>query len=101
MLMLQHGGLVWFGGFIGALLCSLVFLKVKKLPVLDLLDLLVPYAALAQAIGRIGCFFNGCCYGKECSLGFYFPVHARILFPSQLLDSLTLLFIFIFLRLIQ
>jgi phosphatidylglycerol:prolipoprotein diacylglycerol transferase len=99
IVMLQHGGLVWFGGLMGAIFCALGFIKFKKMPVLKTLDLLVPYAALAQGIGRIGCFFNGCCYGKESAFGIYFPVHGRVLFPSQLLDSLTLLLIFVILRL--
>ena len=98
IIMLQHGGLVWFGGFSGALVSGLVFFKIKKMPVLETLDLLIPYVALGQAIGRIGCFFNGCCYGKAWSLGFYFPVHHAFLFPTQLLDSFSLLAIFVFLR---
>lgn len=97
---LEHGGLVWFGGFIAALLAGLVFLKARRMDVLATLDLLAPYIALAQAIGRIGCFFNGCCYGKPSLWGFYFPAHRTVLFPSQLFDSLTLLVIFVLLKLI-
>jgi len=97
---LQHGGLVWYGGLIGALASSLAFMKRKKLKVLATLDLLAPYAALVQAIGRIGCFFNGCCYGVESGWGVYFPVHAKVLFPSQILDSATLLLIFVVLKVI-
>lgn len=99
-IMLQHGGLVWFGGLIGAVISGFAFIKIKRMPVLETLDLLAPYAALAQAIGRIGCFFNGCCYGIESKWGVYSSVFARTLFPSQLLDSLTLLLIFAVLRLL-
>ena len=101
ILMLQHGGLVWFGGLIGACVSGLIFIKRKKLSALAMFDLFAPYVALAQAIGRIGCFYNGCCYGKESPLGIYFPVHERVLFPSQLLDSLTLLSIFVILRFLK
>jgi phosphatidylglycerol:prolipoprotein diacylglycerol transferase len=97
---LQHGGLVWFGGLIGSFLCGLGYVRLKKMSVLETLDILAPYAALAQAIGRIGCFFNGCCYGLESAYGIYFPVHGRILFPSQLVDSFTLVVIFVILRLV-
>lgn len=101
MFMLQHGGLVWFGGLIGALTAGLLFLKHYKMNIIATLDLLAPYVALVQAIGRIGCFFNGCCYGKESSFGFYVPAQHARLFPSQLLDSFTLLIIFVVLRFVQ
>lgn len=95
---LNHGGLIWFGGFIGALVFGIFFLRSKQLPVLGVLDLCAPYVALAQAIGRIGCFFNGCCYGKPFPHGIYFPLHGETLFPSQILDSFTLLAVFVILR---
>lgn len=98
IIMLSHGGLVWFGGLTGAFVSGLIFLKIKRMPILPTLDLFAPYIALAQAIGRIGCFFNGCCHGRESEWGIYFPAHHQILFPSQLVDSLTLLVIFIVLR---
>lgn len=98
IIMLSHGGLVWFGGLTGAFAFGLIFMKIKRMPVLPALDFFAPYIALAQAIGRIGCFFNGCCYGRESEWGIYFPLHHQILFPSQLVDSLTLLVIFIVLR---
>lgn len=95
---LQHGGLVWFGGLIGAVISSALFLKINRLPVIQMIDLFAPYVALGQAIGRIGCFFNGCCHGKEGSVGIFFPLQERILFPSQLIDSAFLLFIFVILK---
>ena len=99
IIQLQHGGLVWFGGLIGALGCALIYLRIKKMPLLETMDFMVPYIALGQSIGRIGCFFNGCCYGKETTTwGIYFPVHGQILFPSQILDSLTLLLIYFLLK---
>lgn len=100
VLRLQHGGLVWFGGLIGASLSALVYMKAKKLSVIPTLDLFAPYAALGQAVGRIGCFFNGCCYGRESGWGFYFPVHGASLVPSQLFDAASLLLVFVVLRLI-
>jgi phosphatidylglycerol:prolipoprotein diacylglycerol transferase len=98
---LQHGGLVWFGGWAGAVGGGLLYMKRKKLDMIATLDLFAPYTALAQSIGRIGCFFNGCCYGKESSWGVFFPVHGRILWPVQLLDAFSLLVIFIILRAAQ
>lgn len=98
---LYHGGLVWYGGLIGAALCSIVFLKKKRLSVSAVADLCAPYLALAQSIGRIGCFFNGCCYGKPYAHGIFFPVHGRMLFPSQIVDALSLLAVYAALRLIR
>jgi phosphatidylglycerol:prolipoprotein diacylglycerol transferase len=65
---LQEGGLVVFGSLIGAVLGLLAFSRVYRLPLLPLTDVSVPSMALGQAIGRIGCLFNGCCFGGECDL---------------------------------
>ncbi len=75
MVMIWKGGLVFYGGFIAAFVCGWVFLKRNKIPVLKTCDHIVPYLALGQAIGRIGCFLNGCCFGKPTNLpwGMIFP----------------------------
>jgi phosphatidylglycerol:prolipoprotein diacylglycerol transferase len=65
---LQEGGLVVFGSLIGAVLGLLAFTRFYRMPLLPLIDVSVPSMALGQAIGRIGCFFNGCCFGGECDL---------------------------------
>jgi len=101
IIMLQRGGLAWFGGLISGTLFGVVYIKFKKLSVYKTLDLLVPFVALAQSIGRIGCFFNGCCYGKLTQFGIYFPVHDAVLIPTQLISSLALILIYIILRLLQ
>lgn len=98
---LWHGGLVWYGGFIAGLLSAVLYLKRNKAPILKTLDLAAPFIALAQAIGRIGCFFNGCCYGKAVSWGIYFPEYDDRLVPVQLISSFDLLVIFIILRFLE
>ncbi len=75
---LQEGGLVWYGGFLLALLCGFIFAKIKKLPFLDWADFIAPLLATAHGIGRIGCYFNGCCFGHWMGL------------PTQLLEAGTL-----------
>ena len=65
--MIQHGGLVFYGGLIGAIACGMFYLHWKKLPVWRMADILAPSIALGSAFGRIGCLMNGCCYGRECS----------------------------------
>ena len=96
--MLHHGGLIWYGGLFFALFFALVYLKINRLPVLKTLDLLAPYIALGQAIGRIGCFLNGCCYGKPVSWGIYFPSQDDYLYPTQLYSFVNLLIIYLILR---
>lgn len=98
IIMLQHGGLAWQGGFIAAFIVLFIFAKRTKKPVLWLLDFVAPYAALGQAIGRIGCFLNGCCYGKHADWGIYCPVHADRLHPSQLYCSAGLVIVFFILK---
>ncbi|MDR1086664.1 MAG: prolipoprotein diacylglyceryl transferase [Endomicrobium sp.] len=62
---LWEGGLVYYGGLIFAALFLLVYVRVKKISILKLGDFFAPALALGHAIGRIGCFLAGCCYGKE------------------------------------
>ncbi|MFC1646311.1 prolipoprotein diacylglyceryl transferase [Candidatus Omnitrophota bacterium] len=98
ILMLTHGGLSILGGVFVAIIAAFIFMKLKKLPFLSTLDLVVPFVALGQSIGRFGCLLNGCCYGFPSRIGFYFYVHDEVLFPVQLVSSLLLLILFIVLR---
>ncbi len=106
IVMIQKGGLVFYGGFMGGLLVSTVYLKVKKIPFWPVADGLVVAIALGQSIGRIGCYFNGCCYGMPVKWGICFPQNSLAsyqygwphrLFPTQAISSLLLLILFIFL----
>ena len=83
---LWEGGLVWYGGFILAVISGAVFLRIYKMPVLKTADLIMPYIALGQSIGRIGCFLNGCCYGKTTAL------------PTQLFESAAMFIVYLILR---
>lgn len=98
MIMIHKGGLAWQGSLIGGVISGVVFIRVRHLPLLKMLDLTAPYIALGQSVGRIGCFLNGCCYGKEVSWGIYFPVHGAHLHPTQLYSSGGLLLIFFILK---
>ena len=99
--MVWHGGLVWYGGFIGGFLSGIVYSRIKKVHLVETLDLIAPFIALGQAIGRVGCLLNGCCYWKQASWGLYFPVFNEYLIPTQIFSSLALLVIFFVLRLLQ
>jgi phosphatidylglycerol---prolipoprotein diacylglyceryl transferase len=75
--MVQRGGLVFYGGLIGGALATVIFARVKKVPLWKLADVLAPSIALGYVFGRIGCLLNGCCYGQVCSLPW--AIH----FPNQ------------------
>jgi phosphatidylglycerol---prolipoprotein diacylglyceryl transferase len=71
-----EGGLVFYGGFIGAALAGAAVCKLRKLPIWKIADGFAPSVALGSAIGRIGCLMTGCCFGRACSLpwAIRFPV---------------------------
>jgi phosphatidylglycerol:prolipoprotein diacylglycerol transferase len=94
------GGLVMYGGFIGALIAAFVFFKIKKEPILPYVDAAAPSLGIGIFLTRIGCFLNGCCYGSpstaSCAVSFplnspagayQHEMHAHALFPSQLMES--------------
>ncbi len=66
--MIQHGGLVFYGGLIGAMISSAIYVRWKKLPLWKIADILAPSIALGSVFGRVGCLLNGCCYGRACEL---------------------------------
>ncbi|NLL04439.1 MAG: prolipoprotein diacylglyceryl transferase [Clostridiaceae bacterium] len=87
-------GFVVFGGIIGGVLTGYIYSKIKKIDFMEYFDLSVPSIALAQGFGRIGCFFAGCCYGKETNWfwgivfkhSLYGPNEVKLI-PTQLLSS--------------
>lgn len=101
IIMIQKGGLAFQGGFIGAALAGLIFIRQRKQSIGKILNLVAPYIALGHAIGRLGCFLNGCCYGKPVSWGIYFPVHDAHLHPTQLYEAFGLVVLFFILKKIQ
>jgi phosphatidylglycerol:prolipoprotein diacylglycerol transferase len=98
---LQKGGLAWQGGLIGGFLSGFLFVSRKRLSFIQLLDLSAPYLALGQAIGRVGCFLNGCCVGRHAEWGIFFPVHQDILIPTQLFETAFLVLVFFLLKFYQ
>ncbi len=86
------GGFVFYGGLIFSSIFALLYtLLLKRFPYKLLLSIL-PALPLAHAIGRVGCFLAGCCFGKEwSSLG----LHRH---PVQLYEAAGNLLIFFYLR---
>ncbi len=92
---LSEGGLAFQGALLAAIIAGAVFLKIKKIQFLPAGDIAAPYLALGQAVGRIGCFFNGCCYGKiSPGGGIFFPGEDVPRLPVQIYSSAFLLLLF-------
>ena len=64
---LQSAG-IWYGGFIAALIFAYFYMRKEHLPFLPTCDVFAPGLAIGHAIGRLGCFAAGCCYGKPTTL---------------------------------
>lgn len=104
-----NGGLVFFGGFICAGGACAIAMKIKGLPVWKTADVMAPGIALGHAVGRIGCLFAGCCYGKTCDLFFAIrftdprslaPLNLA-LHPTQIYMALSNFLLFVFLVWLQ
>jgi phosphatidylglycerol:prolipoprotein diacylglycerol transferase len=68
MLDMTQGGLVVYGSLIGAMIGGGLYALRARMPLLETADVVAPGMLLGLAIGRIGCFFNGCCFGGPCDI---------------------------------
>jgi phosphatidylglycerol:prolipoprotein diacylglycerol transferase len=102
-LKIWEGGLVFHGGLLLALPLCLLAVRRSGLPAWEVADVFAPAIALGQAIGRLGCFAAGCCYGAPWDPPFCVtfthpeslaPLNVA-LFPSQLFASAAGLLIFL------
>ncbi len=75
MFNVRRGGLVFYGGLIGASLAIIAYTRWKKLSLWKVADALAPSIALGYVPGRMGCLLNGCCYGRPTDLpwAIHFP----------------------------
>jgi len=108
---LQAAG-VYQGGFLVALVTAVLYMRRQHLPILATSDVFAPGIALGQAIGRIGCFSAGCCWGSAThvpwAVTFHNPQAAELtgvplgipLHPAQLYESVAdaLIFAFLYFR---
>lgn len=100
---LLQGGLVFYGGLIGGVLGAFLGARFTHTKISEYSDSIVPTLPLAHAIGRIGCFFSGCCYGRPTDswIGVCFPHSVTGLspdvavIPTQLIESGLNLLLFI------
>ena len=100
LLNFSSGGFTFLGGLLGAMVMSLLFCIVFRLPFLFLMNLVIPSIVLGHSFGRIGCFLAGCCFGKPTVFfgGVRFPEGSlpyqafgdQHLHPTQLYEAIFL-----------
>jgi phosphatidylglycerol:prolipoprotein diacylglycerol transferase len=97
MFNIRAGGLVFYGGLVGASLATVLFARVRRVPLWALADTLAPSIALGHAFGRGGCLMNGCCYGTPTSLPWAVRyaddagLHGAGVHPTQAYEAILLL----------
>jgi len=117
-----EGGLVFYGGMIGGFSAAMYYIRKHKLNTFKVLDVIAIGMPLGHAIGRLGCFSAGCCYGHETNsfLGVNFPKnsipfndevikgvidvnasHSLSIHPTQLYEALGVSIIFLVLWLFR
>lgn len=95
VLMIRKGGLVFYGGFLGAVTAGVAYCRWKRLPLWRVADVMAPSIALGYFFGRLGCLMNGCCYGRECAWpwGIHFPngheTYPHAVHPTQLYEAFS------------
>ncbi|MFC1463207.1 prolipoprotein diacylglyceryl transferase, partial [Verrucomicrobiota bacterium] len=65
----DRGGLIYYGGFLGAGIAIVTIARIHKQKLSSLMDFVIASLPLAHTFGRTGCFLNGCCFGKLVSSG--------------------------------
>lgn len=65
---LTEGGLVLIGALVGGAVGFFLFCRIRKLPALLMVDVIMPGVFVGVGFGRIGCLLNGCCFGDSCDL---------------------------------
>ncbi|MFH2034857.1 MAG: prolipoprotein diacylglyceryl transferase [Candidatus Zixiibacteriota bacterium] len=101
-------GLNLYGGIIGAIICSFIYIRAKKMSVLETFDIFAPTIGVGLAFTRIGCFLNGCCFGTPTNLPWgvtfpegsipYYVFGSTALHPSQIYSSIYGIILFIILH---
>ncbi len=102
-------GFVFFGGMIVSIASLIIYMKKKRLPLLPTADFLIVGLPLGHALGRVGCFLAGCCYGKPTNSAFgvvFTNPHTLVppelrgihLYPTQLYEAFGNILLFIWLH---
>ena len=97
----RTGGLAIYGGIIGGIIVTIIYCKIKKINILDMLDYAMPFLALAQSIGRWGNFVNIEAYGVASNLPWRMRIESAVgyidVHPTFLYEAIATFLIFILL----
>lgn len=104
-----EGGLVFYGGLILAVITGMIYIKRHGLHFWQIADIFAPSIAIGHAIGRLGCFFAGCCHGRPAQVPWavtFTDPHSLAplgipLHPTQLYESAGEFVIFLILILLR
>ena len=81
ILNISSGGLIYYGGVLGAMILVIGYLAIKRLPIRRYLDILGVSLMIGLAFGRTGCLLNGCCFGgparEDWALATHFPMYSK------------------------
>ena len=80
------GGFVFYGGLIAGILYIYFYCRITKKSFYDTASIFPIGIGIGHAIGRIGCFMAGCCYGTACSLPWSVYLHGKERHPTQLYE---------------
>lgn len=103
---LEGVGLTFYGGLLSGLISIIIFIRIFRLDMMETLNLLTPSLVIGHAVGRIGCFFAGCCYGEPTNSpwGIVFPKgsfptlqfeYGTALHPTQIYEAFFLFVLFV------
>jgi phosphatidylglycerol:prolipoprotein diacylglycerol transferase len=92
-----YGGLTYYGGLLLAVPLGIWYARKHELDVRVVADVTAPVIMLGLFFGRLGCFFNGCCYGAPTSswMGIDLPGHAESVHPTQLYEAIATLALYL------
>ncbi len=76
LLDLVRSGGVFYGGLIAAVAVALLYLRSHRMPAWTVTDVFAPGIALGHVIGRTGCFFAGCCFGRPTTMPWAVTFHS-------------------------
>lgn len=97
MIDIRQGGLAIHGGLIGGVVAGMIVAKVKGMNILKAADVVAPFIALGQAIGRWGNYINQEAYGRETTLPWAITVDGMQVHPTFLYESIWNILVFLFL----
>ena len=112
-LKIRQGGLSYLGALAFSIPTGIIVLRKKGANTWLIADIVAPSIAIGESFTRIGCFLNGCCFGKPCSANAFYAVEFPVdsipydhyheilpIYPTQLINSAIALIIFIILSIV-